>query len=61
MGERDAYRILMEKLAGGRPLGRPRRRRENYIKMVLTEIGWGGMDWIYLAYNRNQWQSLVAR
>jgi hypothetical protein len=42
-----------------RPLGRPRRRWENKIKMDLREIGWGGMDWIDLAEDRDQWRALV--
>jgi hypothetical protein len=42
----NACRILVGKLEGKRPLGRPRRRREDNIKMYLREIGWGGMDWI---------------
>jgi hypothetical protein len=50
MGEkRSAYEILVGKLEGKRPLGRPRHRWENNIKMDLREIGWGGMDWIDLA------------
>jgi hypothetical protein len=46
--KRNAYRILVGKLEGKRPLGRQRRRWENNIKMDLREIGWGGMDWIDL-------------
>jgi hypothetical protein len=42
-----------------RPLGRPRRRWVDNIKMDLREIGWDGMDWIYLAQDRNQWRALV--
>jgi hypothetical protein len=42
-------RILVGKLNGKRPLGRPRRREEDNIRMDLREIGWGGMDWIHLA------------
>jgi hypothetical protein len=46
--KRNAYRILKGKLEGKRPLGRPRRRCEDNIKMDFREIGWGGMDWIWL-------------
>jgi hypothetical protein len=50
MGEkRNACRVLVGKPEGKRPLGRPRRRWEDNIKMYLREIGWGGMDWINLA------------
>jgi hypothetical protein len=50
MGEkRYVYRILMGKTEGKRPLGTPRRRWEDNIKMDLRGIGWGGMDWIDLA------------
>jgi hypothetical protein len=52
-GERsDAYRILVGKLEGRRPLGRPRRRSVNNIKMDLRDIGWDSMDWIDLAQDR---------
>jgi hypothetical protein len=44
---------------GKRPLGRPRRRWENNIRMDLKEIGWGGMDWIDLAQDRDQWRAVV--
>jgi hypothetical protein len=47
--ERNAYRILVGKPEGKRPLGRPRRRWEDSIKMDLREIGWGGMGWIDVA------------
>jgi hypothetical protein len=43
-----------------RPLGRPRRRWLNNIKMDLREIGWDCMDWIDLAQNRDQWRALVS-
>jgi hypothetical protein len=43
---------------GRRPLGRPRRRGVNNIKMDLREIGWDGIDWIDLAQNRTQWRAL---
>jgi hypothetical protein len=48
-----------EKPKGKRPLGRPRRRLEDNIKMDLREIGWGGMDWIDMAQDRDQWGALV--
>jgi hypothetical protein len=57
MGEtRNTYRILVGKK---RPLGRPRRRRVDNIKMDLREIGWDGVDWIELAQDRDQWRALV--
>jgi hypothetical protein len=60
MGEnRNAYRILVGKPEGKGPLGEPRRRWENNIRMDLREIGWGGMDWIDLAQDRDQWRALV--
>jgi hypothetical protein len=57
--KRNAYRILVGKPEGKRPLGRPRRRWEDNIKMDLREIGWGGTDWIDLAQDRDQWRALV--
>jgi hypothetical protein len=60
MGEkRDAYRILVGKPEGKRPLGRPRRRWADSIKMDLREIVRGGMYWIHLAQDRDQWRALV--
>jgi hypothetical protein len=60
MGEkRNAYRILEGNPEGKRPLGRPRHRWVNNIKMDLREIGWDGMDWIDLAEDRDQWSALV--
>jgi hypothetical protein len=60
MGEkRNAYRILVGKPEGRRPLGRPRRRWVDNIKMDLTEIGWDGMDWVDLAQDRDHWRALV--
>jgi hypothetical protein len=56
---RIAYRILVGKPEGKRPLGRPRRRRVDNIKMDLREIGWDGMDWIDLAQNRDQCRARV--
>jgi hypothetical protein len=52
------YRILVGKPEGKRPLGRPKRRRKDNI-MKDREIGWGGMDWLYLAQDRDQWWALV--
>jgi hypothetical protein len=53
MGEkRNAYKILVGKPQGKRPLGRPRHRWVDNIKMDLKEIGWDGMDWIDLAQDR---------
>jgi hypothetical protein len=47
MGQRrNVYRLLVRKPEGKRPLGRPRRRWADNIKMDLGEIGWGGVDWI---------------
>jgi hypothetical protein len=43
-----------------RPLGRPRRRWEDNIRLDVREIGWGGMDWIDLAWDRDQWRALVS-
>jgi hypothetical protein len=58
MGEkRGAYRILVGRPEGRRPLGRPRHRWED-IKMDLQEVGWG-MDWIELAQDRDRWWALV--
>jgi hypothetical protein len=51
--KRNAYRILVGNPEGKRPLGRPRRRWVDNIKMVLREIGWDGMDWIDLAQDRD--------
>jgi hypothetical protein len=60
MGERiDVYRVLMGKPEGKRPLGRPRRRWEDNIKMDLQEVGCGGMDWTDLTQDRVRWRALV--
>jgi hypothetical protein len=58
--KRNEYRILVGKPEGKRPLGRPRRRWEDNIKMDLRERGWSGMDWIDLAQDRDQWRALVS-
>jgi hypothetical protein len=60
MGEvRGAYNILVCKPVGRRPLGRPRHRWEDNIKMDLGEIGFGDVDWILLAQDRDRWRALV--
>jgi hypothetical protein len=56
---RDAYRDLVGRREGKRPLERPRRRWEDNIKMVLQEVGWGGMDWIDVAEGRDSWLAVV--
>jgi hypothetical protein len=60
MGEtRNAYRMLVGKPEGKRPLGRPRCRWVENIKIDLREIGWGGIDWIELSQDRDGWRALV--
>ena len=56
---RGLYRVLVGKPEGKRPLGRPRRRWEDNIKMDLKEVGCGGMDWIELGQDRDRWRALV--
>jgi len=57
MGEgRGVYKVLVGKPEGKRPLGRPRRRWEDNIKLNLQEVGCGGMDWIELAWDRDRWR-----
>ena len=55
---RDVHRVLVGKPEGKRPLGRPRRRWEENIKMDLREVGGGG-DWMELAQDREGWRTLV--
>jgi hypothetical protein len=57
--KRNAYKILLGKPEGKRPLGRPRRRWVDNIKMDLREIRWDGVDWIDMAQDRDQWRALV--
>ena len=52
------YRVLVWKREGKRPLGRPRRRWKNNIKMDIQEVGCEGMDWIDLAQDRDRWRAL---
>jgi hypothetical protein len=57
--KRNSYRILVGNLEEKRPLGRPRRRWVDTIKMDLRELGRNGMDWTDLAQDRDQWRTLV--
>jgi len=60
MGERRVvYRVLVGKPEGKRPLGRPRRRWEDNIKIYLQEVGCEGVNWIELAQDRDSWRALV--
>jgi hypothetical protein len=60
MGEKmNPYRILVGKSEGKKPLCRSKRRWGHNIKMDLRKIGWGGIDWIDLAQDREQWRALV--
>jgi len=56
---RGVYRVLMEKPEWKGPLGRPRSKWEDNIKMDLQEVGCGGVDWIELAQDRDRWRALV--
>jgi hypothetical protein len=56
---KNAYRILVAKLEGKGPLGRPRCRWVDNIKIDFRELGWDGMDWIDLAQDRDQWRAVV--
>ena len=58
--ERGMYRVLVGKPEGRRPLGRPRRRSVDNIRMDLQEVGCGYMDWIGLAQDRDRWRTLVS-
>jgi hypothetical protein len=60
MGEgRGVYRVLVGRLEGKRPLGRPKRTWEDNIKMDLREIGIDGANWIQLAQDKVQWRACV--
>jgi hypothetical protein len=60
MGERRiVHRVLEGKPERRRPLGRPKHRGEDHIKMDLREVGCGCMNWIELAQNRDRWRTLV--
>ena len=58
--ERGAYRVLVGKQEGKRPLARPRRRWVDNIRMDLQEVGCGYVDWIGLAQDRDSWRTLVS-
>jgi hypothetical protein len=58
--ERKVYKVFVGKPEGKRPLGRPRRRWEDGIRTDLREIGFGGVDWIRLAQNRDLWRAVVS-
>jgi hypothetical protein len=61
MGEvRGVYRVLVGKPEGKRPLGRPRRRWEDSVRMDLKEMGCGSEDWIGLAQDRDRWRALLS-
>ena len=61
MGEgRGVYRVLVGKPEGRRPLGRPRRRWKDIIRMDLLEVGCGCVDWMELAQDRDRWGALVS-
>jgi hypothetical protein len=57
--ERGVYRVLVEKYEGMRPMGRPRARWEDNIRLDLQELRCGGMDWIGLAQCRDRWRAIV--
>ena len=56
---RGVYRVLVRKHGGKRPVGRPRRRWEDNIKMDVQEVGYGGMDWIEMAQDTDRWRALA--
>ena len=57
---RGVYKVLVRKPEGRRPLGRPRRRWEDNIKMDIQEVGRGCVDWMELAEDRKRWRALVS-
>jgi hypothetical protein len=61
MGERrGAYWILVGRPEGRRPLGRPKRRWEDNIKMDLQEVGWNGVAWFDMTQDRDRWRAVVS-
>jgi hypothetical protein len=57
--EKKVFKVLVGKPEGNRPLGRPRRRWEDGIKMYLWETGWEGTEWIHVAEDRDRWRASV--
>jgi hypothetical protein len=57
--ESNVYRVLVGKPEGKRPRGRPRRRWEDGVRMDLMEIGWGNVDWIQLAQDKDRWLAVI--
>jgi hypothetical protein len=57
--KRHAYKVLVGKPEGRRPLGRLRCRWEDNINMNLREIGWGDIDWIHMVQDKDQWRALM--
>jgi hypothetical protein len=57
--KRNAYRLLVGMQQGSRPLGRPRLRWMDIIRIDLVEVGWGDVDWVGLAQDRERWRALV--
>jgi hypothetical protein len=58
--ERKVYKVLVGNPEGKRPLGRPRRKWEDGIRMDIREIGLGVVDWIRLAQDMNRWRAVVS-
>jgi hypothetical protein len=58
--ERSVYKVLVGKSEGKRPVGRRRNRWEDWIRMDLSETGWGSVDWIQLAQDRDRWRAVVS-
>jgi hypothetical protein len=58
--ERKVYKVLVGKPEGRRPLGTPRRSCEDGVRMDLMEIGFGGVDWIRMAQDRDRWRAVVS-
>jgi hypothetical protein len=56
---RGVHRVLVGKSEGKRPLGRPRRRWEDNIKMNVQKVGGGRRDWMQLAQDRDRWRAIV--